>query len=113
MLKKFFLYIFIFFFCIPAFTQNLPPNYMLSEDQQRKTMERLEEENPQLAKYQARLNEINKIIQATIADYREGKISRERAEQTLRSLIKEQLETTRDPDYIVAMQLYMLLSKQP
>jgi hypothetical protein len=112
MVKKLLLYVFLLIFFIPAFAQIIPANEPSPEEQD-KFMEEIENQSPRLARFRERLNEISKVIQKTLNDYQKGRISRKRAEEILRPFVQEQIEITRNPDFLVEMQLVGLLSVEP
>lgn len=65
----------------------------------------LQQKNPKLYEFEKRNLELMKEIQKLKEDYRKGRISKEDAQTKLRPLIKEQIEISTNPEYLIEQML--------
>ena len=103
-------------FTFLSFAQGFPTGGFYppaSSQHQKERIEQLKKENPKLAEFEQRLLDINNETQEILNDYREGKLSKEEARSRLTPLMKEKMEITSNPDYLVEQQLGMFLATPP
>ncbi|MFH1245493.1 MAG: hypothetical protein V1662_03330 [Candidatus Omnitrophota bacterium] len=65
----------------------------------------LQQKNPKLYEFEKRNLEIMQEIQKIKEDYRKKRISKEDAQTKLRPLIKEQVEISTNPEYLIELML--------
>lgn len=94
----------------PIFAQGIMPP--MPDEAQRDGFAKAMADNPELAKFQKRLKEISATIGATIQDYNKGKISKDKAREILRPLLKEQMAIMNDPDFLAEQALFAILSQK-
>jgi len=112
MIKKLlFSSLFLCAFSLSIFAQSIVPPPMPKADQ-REMLAKIKAESPELAKYQNRMFEINGAINAIVQDYNNGKMSKEKAKENLRPLLKEQIEMMNSTDFMVEQQLFAILSQK-
>ena len=106
MLKKSLIFCICLCLCSSAFAQMIPA-FSLGSDQ-KEMLKKLQKENPRLAEFQKRLSSLYEKIQIIVNDYQKGYLSKEKAEEKLRPLLREQLEISNNLDYLVEMNLFGL-----
>lgn len=125
MIKNLLIFALVFTFCLPVFAQmapedmssedmsseNMPPENMSPEAQQ-KFLKTIAADNPELAKFQNRLIQIQKEVGRIVQDYNMNKLSKKEAREKLRPLLKEQIEMMDNTDFLVEQQLFALLSQK-
>jgi hypothetical protein len=108
-----------FLFSFPIFAQNQnnesDEQDIVEEEQPmpqapRKVMPNLESLSPELVKFQKQVQEINQKVKQIVNDYHAGKIQKQKAEEALRPLLKEQINMMNNPDLMVEQQIAILLS---
>lgn len=77
-----------------------------SQDEQ---VQKYEKVSPILFKYKKRLLEIDREVQSTVKKLFEGEVNRDEAANTIRSLIKEQIEIQNNAEYQAEQKVVMLL----
>lgn len=108
--KLLFSSLFLFLFSLSIFAQGIMPPPALEGDQ-REIMAKIKEDSPELVRYQTRLMEITKQINIIVQDYNTGRLSKEKAKEKLRPLLKEQIEMINSTDFMVEQQLFGFLQK--
>ena len=76
---------------------------------QKEALRMMEASSPALAKYEARLMEIQVEVMKISRKYQQGELTREEAEKRITLFLKEEIEIRNSIDYKIAQQLLMYL----
>lgn len=107
MLKKGLMFSIYLFVAVSAFGQAFPG---ISKQGQAEAVTE-DERSRKLAEFQKRILKIQREAAAIQKDYQMGNLTKEKAQEALRPLLREQNAISSDPDFLVEMQLHTLLSQ--
>lgn len=95
------------FFSPCCFAQQFSYQKFFAE--QEKSLLLLQQKNPKLYEFEKRNLELMKEIQKLKEDYRKGRISKEDTQTKLMPLVKEQIEMSFNPEYLIERMMYDIM----